>query len=131
MDFLFCDRLKSIREDNDVTQAELADILRVTRSAYGRYERGDREPPLSFIIGFCTHFHISSDYLLGLSDSATVKASQDQESTRTNFASLIKQDFSRDPLAGLDEDLYSKGKGYIDALFETQNERNHSKTQEA
>lgn len=61
-------RLLVIREQYNLSQADIASLFSISRDAYGRYERGDREPKIEFIVSFCRHFDISSDYLLGLTD---------------------------------------------------------------
>lgn len=64
----FSKRLHDLREDRDLKQEAVAKALNVTRSAYGRYERGEREPQVNFIVNCCNYFNISADYLLGISD---------------------------------------------------------------
>lgn len=59
-------RLKEIREDNDMLQRNVADILGITQQQYSRYENGDREMPIHHLIKICEYFKVSSDYLLGL-----------------------------------------------------------------
>ncbi|UCS13023.1 helix-turn-helix domain-containing protein [Clostridium botulinum] len=61
---VFKDRLKGLREDNDLTQEELAKILSITRSALANYENGIREPDISLLIKISNYFDISLDYLL-------------------------------------------------------------------
>ena len=59
-------RLKDIREDKDMTQKELAAILKTTQPQIVRYEQGTRDLPLEHLVFLCRYFNISSDYLLGL-----------------------------------------------------------------
>lgn len=58
--------LKEIREDNDYTQQEVADILGTTRSYYGQYERGVRPLPIEHLITLCYFYKVSADYILGI-----------------------------------------------------------------
>lgn len=62
-------RLLVIREQFNLSQSDIATLFSISRDAYGRYERGDREPKIDFIVSFCRHFDISADYLLGLTDT--------------------------------------------------------------
>ena len=43
-------RIKDLREDNDLTQKEVAKVLTCDQSLYSKYERGEREIPLSLLI---------------------------------------------------------------------------------
>ncbi len=63
---LFYERLKALREDNDLTQAQLADILGCTRRQYIRYEKGEQEMSVSRLRVLCDELNVSADYLLGL-----------------------------------------------------------------
>ncbi|NFO71747.1 helix-turn-helix transcriptional regulator, partial [Clostridium botulinum] len=61
---VFKDRLKGLREDRDLTQDQIADILKITRSAVANYENGIREPDISLLVKIADYFNISLDYLL-------------------------------------------------------------------
>ncbi|MBQ7039372.1 MAG: helix-turn-helix transcriptional regulator [Clostridia bacterium] len=58
-------RLKDLREDNDLTQQQVADYLMCNRQVYARYERGLREIPVSMLIRLAEFYNTSVDYLLG------------------------------------------------------------------
>lgn len=62
------ERLKELREDRDVTQQYVADLLKTTRSYYGQYERGVRPLPMEHLITLCKFYGVSADYILGLPD---------------------------------------------------------------
>lgn len=57
--------LKLLREKNDLTQASLAKILKISPSTIAMYERGERKPDPDMIIKISNYFNISTDYLLG------------------------------------------------------------------
>ena len=59
-------RLKNIREDNDYTQKDIANILKTTPQYYQKYEKGVRPLPLNHLIALCTFYGVSADYILGL-----------------------------------------------------------------
>ncbi len=58
--------LKGLREDRDLTQQELADILKIGRTMYRRYETGETEIPIRHLKTLCLFYGVSSDYVLGL-----------------------------------------------------------------
>ena len=66
-------RLEFLREDNDLTQQQVADLLHCQREVYRRYEKGTRELPLSYAIILAQHYHVSIDYLVGLTDNKNPK----------------------------------------------------------
>ncbi len=59
-------RLRDMREDNDKTQEEIAEVLDMSQTQYGRYERGEREIPVHHLITLAKYYNVSIDYLLGL-----------------------------------------------------------------
>ena len=61
-------RIRDLREDSDKTQIEIADYLNMQRSVYRRYETGEREIPVWAVIKLAQLYHVTTDYLLGLSD---------------------------------------------------------------
>ena len=61
------DKIKAIREDNDLTQKELANRLKVSRSAYSLWEINKNIIPLIKLNEFCNLFNINMDYVVGLS----------------------------------------------------------------
>ena len=64
----FAYRLKELRKERGLTQAELADALQISRSAIGMYERGDREPNFDTADNLAEFFNVSLSYLLGSID---------------------------------------------------------------
>ena len=61
-------RLRDLREDNDKTQQQIADILGTSQTMYARYERGANELPTRHLIKLCQYYNVSADYMLGFSD---------------------------------------------------------------
>ena len=61
----FTDRLRGLREDNDLTQTQIADILGTSQTMYARYERGANEMPIRHLVALCKYYNVSADYLLG------------------------------------------------------------------
>lgn len=62
-------RLKDLREDNDKSQSEIADILNMKYQQYARYESGEREIPLHHFITLARYYNVSLDYLAGIIDT--------------------------------------------------------------
>lgn len=65
---MYFHRLRDVREDADKTQQNVADYLNMQRSVYRRYELGEREIPVWALIRLSEYYHVSVDYLLGLSE---------------------------------------------------------------
>lgn len=68
-------RIRGLREQRGMTQAELARRLGVTRSGVNAWEMGISVPSTQYIIELALLFDVSSDYLLGIDRSATVNVS--------------------------------------------------------
>ena len=61
-------RIYDLRIDHDMTQQQVADYLLCNRTVYARYERGQRESPVSMLIKLAELYQTTTDYILGLSD---------------------------------------------------------------
>lgn len=61
-------RLRDLREDNDMSQAEMAKLLGVSQQTYSRYESHTTEIPLELLIRLAEYYHTSTDYLLGITN---------------------------------------------------------------
>ena len=73
---MFFPRLADLRQDHDMTQQEVANLLHCQREVYRRYEKGIREIPVSYAIILAKYYNVTLDYLFGVSDekrSQTVK----------------------------------------------------------
>lgn len=60
----FLEKLKGLREDNDLTQTQIAEILGTSQTMYARYERGANEVPIRHLVTLCKFYNVSADYLL-------------------------------------------------------------------
>ena len=65
---MYFKRIGDLREDHDMTQQQVADLLNCQREVYRRYEKGIREIPVSYAIILARHYNVSLDYLLELTD---------------------------------------------------------------
>lgn len=57
-------RIRDLREDADISQAEMGKYLNISQRAYSHYENGTRDIPLNILIQFADYFDVSIDYLL-------------------------------------------------------------------
>lgn len=62
---LYLQRLRDLREDRDLQQADIAKLLYTTQAQYSRYERGERELPVRHLITLADFYGVSADYILG------------------------------------------------------------------
>ena len=62
------DRIRNLREDADLTQAEVGEQINVPQRTYAYYERGERMIPPQVLIALAQFHRVSVDYLLGLTD---------------------------------------------------------------
>lgn len=65
------ERIRNLREDRDLTQTEIAEILNCSQRIYSNYERGDVDIPTEILIALAHYHNTSIDYLLGLTDEWT------------------------------------------------------------
>ena len=61
-------RIRDLREDNDLTQKQVAQSLNCSQQVYSNYELGQRDIPTDILIKLSEFYDVSTDYILGLSD---------------------------------------------------------------
>ena len=64
-------RIRDLREDSDLKQRQIADYLMCDQSLYSKYEREERPLPMELAVKLAEFYHVSVDYLLGLTDVKT------------------------------------------------------------
>lgn len=57
-------RLKSLREDSDLSQVSVAQLLGMSQTGYSKYETGENDIPTSILIRLAKYYNTSIDYLL-------------------------------------------------------------------
>ena len=62
-------RIRDLREDNDLTQTQLAKEVNVSQRTYSYYENGERTIPPEVLIALAKFYNVSVDYILELSDN--------------------------------------------------------------
>lgn len=58
-------KIRDLREDADLTQTQVAELLGTSQTMYARYERGASELPIRHLIALCRLYRVSADYVLG------------------------------------------------------------------
>ena len=63
-------RLKDLREDNDITQKQVAEYLLITQQQYSLYEKGYRDIQSDYLISLADLYKTSVDYIVGRTDNS-------------------------------------------------------------
>ena len=61
-------RIRDLREDKDMTQTQMAEILNCSQRVYSNYEKGERDIPADILIALAKFHNTSTDYILGLTN---------------------------------------------------------------
>lgn len=72
---MIADRVKALRDRAKLTQADLAKRLGITRSSVNAWEMGISVPSTQYVVEMAKLFHVSTDFILGMSDSVSVSVS--------------------------------------------------------
>ena len=67
-EFAYVKKIRDIREDHDLSQSDVAEILGTSQTMYSRYERGASELPIRHLIRLARYYQLTSDYILGLKE---------------------------------------------------------------
>ena len=65
-------RLKDLREDHDLFQKQIAQVLGISQQYYSEYEKGNGTIPISHLITLAKYYGTSIDYIVGLTDEKNV-----------------------------------------------------------
>lgn len=57
-------KIRDLREDSDLTQVQIAQVLGTSQTMYARYERGANELPVRHLITLCRFYNVSADFFL-------------------------------------------------------------------
>lgn len=63
-------RIKEVREDRDLTQKQIGQIINKSQQGYNHIEAGRAELKINDLIALCKYYNLSADYLIGLSNTA-------------------------------------------------------------
>jgi len=64
----YIQRIRELREDHDLSQKDVAELLQTTQQVYSRYENGTNEMPLRHLITLARYYDVSVDYIVGETD---------------------------------------------------------------
>ena len=67
-------RIRDLREDSDLTQREMGEILNCSQRVYSNYERGDIDIPTAVLIKLADFHNVSVDYLLIFSSTVIIRS---------------------------------------------------------
>ena len=62
-------RLKDLREDHDLSQRQIAELLHIKQNTYSQYETGRRQIPIEALIFLAKFYNTSTDYILEICDN--------------------------------------------------------------
>ena len=62
---MYFQRLRDLREDKDLNQTQIAEILHTSQTVYSRYERGFQTIPVEHLLILADFYNVSIDYILG------------------------------------------------------------------
>lgn len=65
-------RIKNLREDHDLFQKEVADILKITQQQYSLYEKGIRDIPIELLLKLADYYNVSLDYILNRTNNKKI-----------------------------------------------------------
>ena len=60
--------MRALREDNDLTQTDIAKMLGIAQTTYSQYELYKRPMPIEYLVALCKYYEVSADYMLGLTE---------------------------------------------------------------
>lgn len=61
-------RIRELRQDNDLTQKKVGEIINMSQTGYNQYEIGKNDIPTKVLIKLADYYNTSVDYLLGITD---------------------------------------------------------------
>lgn len=67
--YMLYKRIRDLREDKDLTQKDMAEILNCSQQVYSNYELGQRDIPTEILIKLALYHKVSTDYILGLTNN--------------------------------------------------------------
>ena len=67
---MYFQRLKDLREDKDLRQEDVAEILGISQTVYSRYERGFQTIPVIHLLKLADYYQVYTDYILGRTNNS-------------------------------------------------------------
>ncbi len=88
---IYGEKLKNLREEANIKQLELANLINVSRSLYGRYETGNEIIPIKHLNTVCNYFKVSIDYIFDFNDDMESKKKIKPEIDKTLMGKRLKE----------------------------------------
>ena len=86
---MFIERLKYLRQENNISQKQLADLFNISQQAVASWENGKNTPNPDAIVKLANYFDVSTDYLLGRNENDTMlKLSDNEQSLISEYRKL-------------------------------------------
>ncbi len=83
---MFSDRLKKLRDENNVSQFDLSNYLGISQQALSKWENEKTEPDNDSLVKIANYFNVSTDYLLGNSESKQIEKPYDNDLEKVLFS---------------------------------------------
>lgn len=109
-------RIRSLREDHDLTQKKIASILNMSQTGYSKYETGENDIPTRILINLSLYYDTSIDYLLGITDEqkpyTRSKTLEDTDIPKTSknldYSDIIKSNARSKTLGNINSTTHTK-----------------------
>lgn len=69
---MYFQRIRDLREDRDLKQKDVAELLGIQQTVYSRYERGFQNIPLEHLMFLADYYQVSTDYMLGRTNNPKI-----------------------------------------------------------
>ena len=83
---MFGDRIKKLRDEKNISQFELSEFLGISQQALSKWENEKTEPDNDSLVKLANYFNVSTDYLLGNSESKKIDTPYDDELEKVLFS---------------------------------------------
>lgn len=70
---MYLRRLRDLREDHDLSQTNIANLLHIQQTVYSRYERGFQTIPLEHLITLADYYNVSIDYMVDRTQNPSIQ----------------------------------------------------------
>ena len=110
--FMRIKRMRDLREDNDYTQSDIAEVLKITRPQYNLYELGDRKIPIDKLQILAEFYDVSIDYILERTNYKKVVQSEIMSTKNSRLTEYFNRlpDEDQDWIMGKMIELYREKK---------------------
>lgn len=68
----YSERMRALREDKDLSQKEVAQMLGIAQTTYSQYELEKRPMPIDYLVALCRFYNVSADYMLGFTNKKEI-----------------------------------------------------------